>query len=62
MRSPLLGIVGVEHPQPAHLTQVAMEIRTVVFIVTVSSGSVGTQLGEVLGSPAHLGSGYREYR
>ncbi len=52
VRSPLLGVVGVEHLQPAHLTHVAVEIRTVVSIVTVSGGSIGTQLGEILESPA----------
>lgn len=55
MRSPLLGIVGVEHPQTAHLTQVAMEICTAVLIVTVSGGGVGTQLADIMVSPTHWG-------
>ena len=57
MRSPLLGVMGVEHLQPTYVTQVTMKIRTFVFIVAVSGSSVGTQLGEVLGSPTHWGSG-----
>lgn len=59
VRSPLRGVVGVEHLQPTHLTQVAMEIRTAVLIVTVSGGSVRTQLGEILIGPTHQGRGYR---
>lgn len=64
MRSPLLGVVGVEDLQPAHLAQVTMEIGTAVFIVAVSVGGIGTQLGESLGCgcPAHRGRGYREQR
>lgn len=62
VRPPLLEVMGVEHLQPAHLTQVAMEIRTVVFIETVSGGGVGTQLGEVLVSPAHWGRSCTEHR
>lgn len=44
--SSLFWIMGVENLSPAHLTQVAMEIRTVIAIKTLSSCSIGAQRRE----------------
>lgn len=61
VRSPLLGVLGVEHLQAAHLAQVAVEIRTTVLIETAPAGSIGTQLGEVRVGPAHWRRSCREH-